>query len=423
MAIIKLTIRILLLIFIYLFNLKNIFLIILYLRKKDRILFNDGGFGHSVQDPTNYNYLYKNESKLIIYFVNNNFNLLINQCIKDINIIFIKTYINIYRYKLYEFKTEKYFKNSIKLLIKLIFGNEKVLFSYQELDDQFNYLNKEYKINEENLIDNDYKRNYLGLCLSHTINFSKFDRIFYIPDNLNKKLKKKISYNNIANKKLVMFYYRKKKQIDGLRIPEPRDGGKIENYFTAFKYLIDNNYKILFNGDVDYLYGNKSYNLIKKMFSNNILFNKDINLKIDEHYIFSLSISEFFIGNGGGGSYVHLYNNIPGLILDYFPYWTTVRNSVLYFKPPLYKNNKNNFEFLSKIQINNKNSHKLIRDMHENEILDSVINFEKNINKYKNITKTYEETKFYNCFPDWYFIKHDKNSILCPKFIEKHLSF
>lgn len=418
MKYIKFIIKFIFAIILYFLNLPKILKIINYINKNKIILINDGGFGHVLVDASNLNYLYDQKNKIIFHYINNNFNVLFENCLKNnINIFFVKTFIKIKKYKIYDFNSEKIFKKLFTLSIIFLFKKENIIQSYQELEDLF--IDTKNKFNKNQFYNNSYSRNYLGYMLSHKIEIDRFKKIFYFNEKLKFNILNKIPEKYILQKnKCIMFYYRKKKQIDGTRLFEIRDGGPIENYFKGFSYLIEKGYKIYFNGDVDYLYESKKYKLIKQKFSNNIIFNKDINLSIDKFYIYSLFNSKFFIGNGGGGSYFHFHVRIPGLILNLYPYWVTVRNSVLYFKPP--KNDlKIDYNFMSKISPKNDEQFDLVRDMNEEEIYKSIKNFEISYSNLNIIKRSSEDKKIYDRLPDFYFLKHDNNSLLSNEFINK----
>ena len=417
--------------FLILRNIFSIFCAIFIVKKCDVIFFNDGGFGHYIQDIVYLNYHFKNKKKIILYFLNHNNNTLLKKCVNEIDLFNLKTFISLplSNKTIYIYGAATIFQNFIFKLINIFFKNKIFIKNYQQLDNLF--INDKQTTNElkTNLSYYYYdkidfnKRNYIGAYFAHKIDLNEYDIDFKFQNSIKNQIYKKLNKYKLQNKKLVTFYYRNKKQIDGKRLVEVRNGGDIRNYFKGFKYLVENNYAILINGDVDYLHKNNFYKLIKNKFGNNILFSNDLNLRVDEFFIFSIFNSNFFIGNSGGGSYFHLYSNQPGLILDYFPYWTTIKNSVIYFKPMQDHNGsdiKINKNILSQINIYENEKSINVRPMTSNEIYLAIKDFYTKFKNLKIVRKNKKQLDFHNNLPEWFFLKIDNNSIISDEFIKNH---
>ena len=130
-------------------------------------------------DASNLNYLYDHKDKIIFHYINNNFNVLFENCLKNnINIYFVKTFIKIKEYKIYDFISKKIFKKLFTLSIIFLFKKENIIKSYQELDDLF--IDSKNKFNKNQFYNNSYSRNYLGYMLSHKIEIESFKKFFIL---------------------------------------------------------------------------------------------------------------------------------------------------------------------------------------------------------------------------------------------------
>ena len=74
---------------------------------------------------------------------------------------------------------------------------------------------------------------------------------------------------------------------------------------------------------------------------------------------------------------------------------------------------------MSKISPNNDEQFDLVRDMNEEEIYKSIKNFEISHSNLNIIKRSLEDKKIYDRLPDFYFLKHDNNSLLSNEFINK----
>tara|TARA_A100001015_G_C15040870_1_gene739580 strand:+ start:2093 stop:3268 length:1176 start_codon:yes stop_codon:yes gene_type:complete len=361
---------------LFLRNIINLAKIIYNVKKSNVILFSTGGFGHMSTDPMFLNHLYYKKKKIIIYLSRGKkHNIVLSKCFKNLNIFFIYSTINFPFFNIfYLYNSELILKNLLNIIFKYLFKNNVFFENYLDLE-------KKFIDSEAERFNTDINNNYLGFISSLKLNNINSSSFFYYNETVKENIEKKINnFNSFKKNKFINFYYRKKFTAFNNKLSdenkEVRNGGDIENYFEGFRWLISKNYKILFNGDDNYFSPKKKIE-IKKIFSNSIIFNEDINLSKDEFFVYSVFNSKFFIGNAGGGNNFHNLLKQPGLLLDYYPYWTTTRNSVIYYKP--FINSKNKDIKISKIVNDYKyitlEDTRKIRDLNSKEILTAIINF------------------------------------------------
>ena len=304
--------------------------------KSEIILFHNKrqGFGNQFTSSDLLRILYPRKQKLIIFFDqksrhNNYIYSLFNQ-----NFISMKTIFEFEFFKKnikigeYEQKDDlNYFKKKfyntyphqfiIFFLVKFIAKNRCKIIS---IDDLYNKAWEIYKKKKKpsdvpftNKMEIAYK--YLRTIKKYKIKF---------PEELKKKINKKVPISILNSKNKIAFYLRRKLNTKN----DPKDSGNFKNYISSLNYL-SKKYTIFLIGDIQNIKINKK---IKNLYTF-----RDFKIDKKIYDILFASESEYFIGTSGGGQWFAHYKK-KSLLIDDFPYNNINKNITLFKK--IYKKRK-----------------------------------------------------------------------------------
>lgn len=291
------------------------------------VLYEEGGFGHTVIGPDGMRRLFKGKKSLMIFFYQpDRHNPHVANIWPDIDVLMLPLWQGFgdrFTRALFVWRRRaaRLAAQMLLYLLKRIWP-DKILLSFEDYCARLP--EKELILSSNNPHRSNESTRYLALrqaISAPALRLPQQER-----ERIRKRINEYIGPTNSASGRMACLYLRNKG--DPVHAPDSfsRTGSDIEDYLLTIESLTANGFYVALTGD------REMPRSMRERYRGVLIDAVSVDVEPQLFQLYAATEADIFIGEAGGGSWISPINNIPSLIVNAFPYLHAQPGATLLYK-------------------------------------------------------------------------------------------
>jgi putative glycosyltransferase (TIGR04372 family) len=293
-------------------------------KHQNLLIFNEGGFGHTITGMDIYCGLNKSRKLIIFFHQGKRHNIELNKIWIDCEFIYIRRSL----LELNPWQSIFYFKWIFNLVNLIFEGKLKIVQAYGNQSLEKYELYESYIHQFKPMIPTDVSidKDHLWTAYWYRSINEGNKKNFHLAEDAVNSFKKKLLEVTKSQCKFITLYFREKgRDEEGLR-----SGVDFDVLISAIKFIELSGYKILLMGD-------RSVENCPIELRHNFIDYAQLSVKKEAFDILAPYVSEKFIGDPGGALFLPALYKKQMLVINCFPYGAAFSNSLILYKKIIHK--------------------------------------------------------------------------------------